>query len=328
MMKAGVFFLVRLVVGSLLFLAPLRSVTAFDKVVIWGHKLHSHTHSYIHNAFYIAFKHLGYDTYWFDNSDDVSGFDFANTLFLTEGQVDQKIPVRDDCRYILHNCNRDKYESLKKEHVVALQVYTDAVLSNRSAAKVDPCIYYDLKHRVVYMPWATDLLPDEIDQVKAQLKKEAKENRIYWIGTVGDGRFGNVRELMPFIQACEESGIEFVKKVNVGLQEHAHLIGASYMAPTIVGTWQAEVGYIPCRIFKNISYGQMGLTNSRRVYELFEGKIVYNADTHQLFYDAEKRMEQMSQEELFELMDLVKNKHTYLNRIATLLDFLDLVERN
>jgi Lrp/AsnC family transcriptional regulator for asnA, asnC and gidA len=31
------------------------------KVVIWGHKLHSHTHSYIHNGFYIAFKHLGYD---------------------------------------------------------------------------------------------------------------------------------------------------------------------------------------------------------------------------------------------------------------------------
>ncbi len=26
-----------------------------DKVVIWGHKLHSHTHSYIHNAFLVAF---------------------------------------------------------------------------------------------------------------------------------------------------------------------------------------------------------------------------------------------------------------------------------
>lgn len=31
-------------------------MTEIKKVVIWGHKLHSHTHSYIHNAFYNAFK--------------------------------------------------------------------------------------------------------------------------------------------------------------------------------------------------------------------------------------------------------------------------------
>jgi hypothetical protein len=60
------------------------------KVVLWGHKLHTHTHSYIHFAFHKAFKHLGYDTYWFDNNDDVSGFDFFGSLFITEGQVDSK----------------------------------------------------------------------------------------------------------------------------------------------------------------------------------------------------------------------------------------------
>jgi len=70
---------------------------SFEKVIIWGHKLHSHTHSYIHNAFYIAFKHMGYETYWFDDKDDVKKFDFSNSLFLTEGQVDKKIPLREDC---------------------------------------------------------------------------------------------------------------------------------------------------------------------------------------------------------------------------------------
>ena len=41
------------------------------KVVIWGHKLYSHTHSFIHSGFFKAFKHLGYDTYWFDNNDNI-----------------------------------------------------------------------------------------------------------------------------------------------------------------------------------------------------------------------------------------------------------------
>mgnify|MGYP006419383869 CR=1 FL=1 len=41
---------------------------SINKVIIWGHKLHSHTHSYIHDSFYKAFKFLGYNTYWFDEN--------------------------------------------------------------------------------------------------------------------------------------------------------------------------------------------------------------------------------------------------------------------
>ena len=51
-----------------------------DKVIIWGHFLHSHTHSYIHNGFYEAFKYMGYNTYWFDDNSNIEGFDFSNYL--------------------------------------------------------------------------------------------------------------------------------------------------------------------------------------------------------------------------------------------------------
>src|SRR5690242_2068942 len=73
------------------------------QVVIWGHKLHSHTHSYIHEGFYRGFLHLGYKTVWLDDTDDLSGIDFTQTLFITEGQVEKNLPVRNDCFYILHN---------------------------------------------------------------------------------------------------------------------------------------------------------------------------------------------------------------------------------
>lgn len=51
------------------------------QVVIWGHKLHSHTHSYIHNGFFLAFKHMGYNTLWLDNNDDITLIDFSKTFF-------------------------------------------------------------------------------------------------------------------------------------------------------------------------------------------------------------------------------------------------------
>ena len=36
------------------------------------------------------------------------------------------------------------------------------------------------------------------------------------------------------------------------------------------GTCHKSIGYIPCRIFKAISYGCLGITNSKSVYDLFD----------------------------------------------------------
>ena len=71
----------------------------FNKIIIWGHKLHSHTHSYIHQAFNIAFTHLKYNVLWLDDNDDISNINFENVLFLTEHQVCKNIPIRYNCLF-------------------------------------------------------------------------------------------------------------------------------------------------------------------------------------------------------------------------------------
>jgi hypothetical protein len=302
-------------------------IEGFEKVVIWGHKLHSHTHSYIHQRFFEAFKYLGFPTYWLDNQDDLSRLDLSNALFITEGQVDQNIPLRKDCLYILHNCAQEKYkEALDSSQYILLQVYTDDVLTRPTCEKIAPCIYYDVRNKVVYMPWASDLLPYEIDEMKKLLPNITKNQHCLWVGTLGGGTFGNIDQVTPFVNACKEQGIPFIQKSAMNkktfLEEHAH----AYLAPAIVGRWQMEKGYIPCRIFINICAGQLGITNSYRVYELFDKKILYNEDTHQLFYDAQERMKTWSLEEQYALMDFIKEHHTYLNRIETLLDFFTLID--
>jgi hypothetical protein len=68
-------------------------------------------------------------------------------------------------------------------------------------------------------------------------------------------------------------------------------------------------------MFKNISYGQFGITNNKRVNDIFGNKLIYNPDSYKLYYEAKERLASMQVTELHALMDEVAKKHTYLNRI-------------
>lgn|SRR3990167_7915947 len=297
-----------------------------DKVVIWGHKLHTHTSSYVHNAFYRAFKHLGYETYWFDDNDDVSHINFSNSLFYTEGQVDINIPMRDDCYYITHNCYKDKYYPLRiKKRCLTQQVFTNDCFKYDLTHPVDG-ICYSVEHKSIFMYWGTDLLPHEIDSMKFKVKPlQQKEKNIYWIGTLGGGFFGNEEQIMPFMEEAQKNELRFIHKTMISPEENIQLVQNSFIAPTICGKWQCDVGFVPCRTFKNISYGQMCVTNSETINKLFKGRVIFNTDTKQLFYDSIKYLESMDQKELFNLMDYVRDNHTYIQRIEWMLKIFDKV---
>jgi hypothetical protein len=284
--------------------------------VVWGHKLFSHTHSYVHEGFARAFRALGYDVYWLDDTDDVSGIDFSNALFVTEGQVDTRIPIRSDCKYVLHNCDGARYASVRG-NCLDIQVFC-AEDVRPAWERVGPASYY--AGGVLYQPWATDLLPQEIDLDWADIPREPVS---YWIGTIGGGEFGNEHELAGFRAACQEHQIRFVHRASLTRYLHIALIQRSYLAPAITGTWQLRRGYVPCRIFKNISYGQLGVTNSAAVSDLFEGQLVLNADTHQLFDDAASALRGPgATARVRDLMQIVRDNHTFVHRIQTILKAL------
>lgn len=285
--------------------------------VIWGHKLHSHTHSYVHEGFARAFGFLGYDVHWVDDDDDISGIDLSGALFLTEGQVDGHIPMRRDCKYVLHNCEFDRYASVQTR-CLRLQVYTRRHEAMHPFDRLGPASYYS--DGVLYQPWATDLLPHEI---RLEWADRPRERTAYWVGTVGEGQFGNARELDGFQRACREHGVAFVQQAGVSRETHLDLIQRAYLAPAIVGTWQLSAGYVPCRIFKNISYGQLGLTNSAAVHGMFDGRLVLNPDTHELFADGEAAVcAPTAGTRTRDLMRMVRDGHTFVHRIRTILQVL------
>ena len=180
-------------------------------------------------------------------------------------------------------------------------------------------------HDIIHQPWATDLLPHEINENEA--RNEMRNKECVWIGSYdqGNSQFQNHTELDPFFNECKRNGIR-VKIINpwsnpVSPKENRRLVNQAYLAPTIQGPWQVGDHYIPCRIFKHISYGHLGITNSEFVNRIFDNKLVYDANTTELFKKAiAKKNEPNVIEELKFLMNEVKTKHTYINRVNHILE--------
>jgi hypothetical protein len=311
------------------------------KIVIWGLSINSHTHSYIHNAFYRAFKHLNYETYWLpDEVASLRKLNFSNSVFITVNIADKYIPIRDDCYYILHNCNDKKFIKLfENNKAILIQTFTKDKLSNTKDSDVDfktdnPFIF-GIKE-VLYLHWMTDLLPHEIDEnIKNFIDYEKRDKICSWIGSVNDCPvYGNYKQIKPFKDECEKNNIKFTYHglytdycINDNIAHNT--IKNSYMAPAINGHWQRDNGYIPCRIFKNISYGHISGTNNEFVHKLFNSLIPYHHDTDKLFYEmlnAYKNKD--AKEHTIKLMIMVRDKFTYINLIKYIFDFFKSRNKN
>ena len=92
----------------------------------------------------------------------------------------------------------------------------------------------------------------------------------------------------------------------------------------ILNQLHVDLGYIPCRIFKNISYGAIPGTHSKFIRDFFGDNILpYSDNTYDLFRVNEEFIKDDKNIEVSKwLMNEVKENHTYVNRIKTLLKFI------
>lgn len=319
----------------------------YKKVVIWGHPLYSHTHSYVHEAYFKAFQRLGYEAYWFHNNSYPSNFDFNNCLFITEGFADQHIPIKNSSCYCVMYCpNPAKY--IEAENFIDIRSaainFKDHVyeysLNKLETSNIGPGCYFYAKqnkiihhknkyfdqyitdYNVIYISWATNLLPEEIDINTMYMPRQ---NKIIYCGTISDqGINENLSMFKPFLEECKKNNIAFHHNdpwISPLSSKHVmQLTQSSLLGIDIRGPEHIRTQVIPCRVFKNISYGHLGLTNSEAIRDLMDGNCVFNQDTSQLFYDA------MSNRTNFKLIDrgmrYVRENHTYINRINSIISIL------
>lgn len=306
------------------------------KVIIWGHK-NSHTHSYIHAAYYNAFKKLGYETYWFDNYENVNGFDFNNCIFLTEGQVESNIPINKSSKYILHHAFEkiNKYIDNDLEYInlgnylkwcedgispyckTEIGVYPkDNNGKENTVEKIDDCTFWDKTSKTIYQPWGTNLTPDEI-KLENAIKFNQNEQNIYYVGSKHD----NSAEIDVFQNVASKNGKNF-RLIKGSEAENYEQIRNSYLSLDLRGSWHITCGYLPCRVFKNISYGRITGTNSEHVKNIFGDYVVYDSDPINLYEKLIIAEKETPINNIKDAMQYVKDKHTYFNRINNLLKFI------
>ena len=320
-----------------------------NKVIIWGHKLHNHTHSYIHNAFYIAFKNLKFETYWFDeegnNNYSDKEVDFNNALYITHGLESKNLPLNNTSFYIWHNVNykrvndflmpidhslENTHKGIQWENILILKCY-----------KKHPDILFPYKNKKYYLsttdfktlviPWATDLLPKEIEINIKNLeniinKSDLSNPKINFVGMMTNewNLVSQYSDKNNIIFNANGGTFDLESSKNKSTQENMELIQESVIAPAIQTKWQVDNNYIPCRIFKNISYGKMGMTNNKTVNELFNNKIIYNSDINHLLTDGInfEKNDKHKFDKIKELMIEVRDNHTYISRVSFILDFI------
>lgn len=321
------------------------------KIVIWGYPLHSHTHSYIHDAFYKAFKYLGHDVYWFDNVNHPSpdSFDYKNCIFWSEGFADSLIPLEKSSIYFIHVCPNPakyinfgvkKFIDVRYNHLWHSDHVYNYILDKSEVEKLGPGCYFQSREsspiRVkndyydydcsdydkLYITWATNLLPFEFSESNIFLEREPA---IYFCGNLSKlGRCENFSKFKPFITECESNGIKFIHNdpfTNPLSDERVRELSIkSILGLDIRGPEHIKNGYVPCRVFKSISYGHMGMTNSSEVYKELDGNCIYESDTAKLFHTAMANRLKFS--DIKSSMSYVKENHTYINRINSILSVL------
>lgn len=319
----------------------------YSKVIIWGYPLYSHTHSYVHEAYYKAFKHLGYDVYWFHDNDYPIDFDFANCLFIGEGFADKKIPIKDTSCYLIMYCpspikyqDAERYIDIRMTAVDFKDHIQEYSLDKNTATKIGSACYFVSKtlekvkvkndyvdyemsdYDKVYISWATNKLPEEFNEDDIYIPREPN---VYYCGTISSsGICENYSKFFPFIEECKKNNIGFIHNdpwTNpLSTVEVIRRTQESILGIDIRGPQHLKQKLLTCRVFKNISYGHLGLTNSEEIYKELDGNCVYCDDTSELFYEGMKNRE--NEKLILSGMKYVKENHTYINRVNSLLSIL------
>lgn len=287
------------------------------KFVIWGHKLHQSTHSYIHSSYYRAFRHLGYEVYWIDKTDNID-LDLDDTVFFLEDSAKEGVPLHKNSKYITHHIDTKYFTSagVPYENILKLGNYLPHL---EKFEKVNDLAHWDESQRCLYQCWGTNLLPDEID-INSHIKFNSNTKTLNYVGMFYEQGPWWAQNFSDIVY--NNHRVEFkVFTQNASDEENKQLIQESFLCPDFRSDWHLQVGYIPCRIFKNISYGRVTGTNSPFVKSAFGDFVVFGG-TPETLYQNLLNAELNNSVDMREAMKMVKEKHTFVNRINNILKVL------
>lgn len=293
----------------------------FHKVVLWGLRTQRHTHRYIHHTFYRTLRKINAPVVWVDDTARNASAIEKNDLVISVNIAGRHLPLLNDVFYCLHNFDDTVHDRIAPSKNIRLQVYTNQAEIN--SEKWDAVTFFNTEKRQLCQPWGTDLTAEEfLPPVEGTRLKIS-----FWIGSIWNNELnqGNLREIAALKKALARKSITFIPLHGVPDRFNKMLVRASLIAPAIGGGWQAENNYLPCRMFKNISYGQLGISNVKKFSDLFGKEFWVAGDTIEELVDQALFLDPKRKREIILAQQDVVKKHTYIDKVNNILKAFELV---
>lgn len=295
----------------------------FNKIAIWGLRRRFNTFRYIYSGFYRVLKKVGVPVIWVEDEMKNQKFIKKNDLIISADVVgkmvpeklkfeDYNLPVRDDVYYCLHNFKEIFTGKINPEKLLKLQGYNNKA---ENYEKIYKGVHFDKKNKILYQPWGTNLFPEEFKEPVFN-----KNKFIFWVGSVWNDKngHGNINEINELKTILKKNNLKFINVRFVPDWLNTFLIRNSRIAPAIGGNHQVEVNCLPCRMFKNISYGQLGFSNVKKFNDIFKDCNIYDENM-------EKMIDKVLSLNKNEYIGLVKKQqeicknYTYLQHLNNIL---------
>lgn len=323
----------------------------YKKIIVWGAKQDTgHTHAFIHGAIVRAAKAMGIETYWLDNRDNVTEEFFNDAIVITEQWLafqngySNNLPLNKTSCYLVHYLgNKGNVEGnpgaemylgkvgklidfrFTAEHGWGVNGEIDKnyayTFDKKNYEAFNDVSYYEANsfdYDRFYSIWATDLLPEEMNFEDRFIRLKP---RAFFCGTI---RQDNAPMFENFVKKCQEHNIPFLYNTPfqnpLSTEDVRKAVVESLLPLDCRPANHLANGYIACRTIKNVSYGALGMTNSKSIYDFFEGEIAYAADSGDLFDVAmEMQNDPKTKDLILNQMKRIKDQHTYINRVKDII---------
>lgn len=232
----------------------------WKRAVVWGGASGLESHRWIHRAYVRAFERAGVEVSHVNDTPAGRPLLQPGTVVIAANIWGDHIgPAVDGVDYVTHNFDQrhELCQTVAPERHLRLQVYTDDALQ-WDVEWWDAFRGFMRGGRTLFQPWGTDLAPSAF--MPPVWNPDARD--CCFVGAVWDDRgMGNVATVSELTAALERRGLRFVHLTQVPELANVDAVRRSRIAPALAGGWQVAANYLPCRVFKNVSYGHLAVTN-------------------------------------------------------------------
>jgi len=279
----------------------------YTSVVIWGLKepTNTSTQRHIHRHLFMVLSKIGANMHWCSNTSEDNDLIPTGSLVITSEQ----------CRAHLLHKKENWYASFHAPDGIAdcknflnMRVYGDSEPQCESV-QWGPTIIFSKQDHILWQSFGTNLLPDEF--LPPVFNPTGPVN---WVGSIWNDakNQGNIKNMYALREALQRRGIDFIHCQDISDEENIVKVRQSRIAPAIGGEFQTKA-MLPCRIWKNISYGHLGVTNLSRSLDVFGFDVIYNPNIEELIGQALSIKETDYKEITARQQEAVAKGHTYLD---------------